>query len=97
MLALATVINSFGDREDLDRLLSVAPGVTRLHVRYRVLLALGALIRSRFVRQRDNGRVLEIIHAYQQGADGSLQRIIEETLSLIDSTSARAAPPPQPG
>jgi hypothetical protein len=83
IIALASVINAFPEKGDLERLLRVAPKASRLHVRYRVVLALGKLFRERVAGAADVEPVERVLSLYSQGADDSLRRLIENTRSAI--------------
>jgi hypothetical protein len=85
ILALAMVINVRPEAGDFDKLMRLAPRVSRLHVRYKVLIALSNLFRQGFVRKAsDRQATVNMINSiYRQNADSSLLKTIDATLSLI--------------
>jgi cbb3-type cytochrome oxidase subunit 3 len=83
VVALATVINTSPQPGDFARLMSVASGVTRLHVKYRVLVAASQLVRKRLVTKDDVARLQALLMEYEQGADGSLRQLISSTRSAL--------------
>jgi hypothetical protein len=82
---LAAMINAKPEPDDWNRLTSVAEGVKRLHVRYRVLQALGKLFSEQMAGKNEVRKAEEILSAYKQGADPSLLEKIENIRSLISS------------
>src|SRR5947209_3690129 len=85
VVALATLVNFAPGPGDLQRLLRVSSGLTRLHVQYRVILAVGTLIRQALVEQNEKADVERLLQQYEQGADSALAALIQDTLALIDA------------
>ena len=85
VLALATLINTNPFREHLPILLQAGQNLTRLHVRYRVLLAIVTLQKKGFIAEKDKQQVLDLVNSYRLKADDSLLQQIEATLSFLNS------------
>jgi hypothetical protein len=79
LLALAEIVRLSPEPADLQRLRLAAPRISRLHVRYRLLLAVGRLLDARFVEPGDASSIGEILQQFVAGADASLQAQIDRT------------------
>jgi hypothetical protein len=79
LLALAEIVRLSPEPSDLQRLRLVAPRISRLHVRYRHLLAVGRLLDRRFVEPDDASSISEILQQFAAGADASLRAQIDRT------------------
>jgi len=84
LIALAESIILSAEKGDGDRLLQAARGAKRLHVRYRVLIAVTKLLERKLLSLSDVGRVRELLREYEDGADNSLKRLISSVKSLIN-------------
>ena len=83
VLALATAVNIRPEPGDFDRLRSVAVPLQRLHVRYRVVVALAELYRKRLIPPSRRADLTALLQEYSIGADQSLQDLIDSTRSLL--------------
>jgi hypothetical protein len=94
LLALAEIVRLSPEDGDFDRLRQAAPRITRLHVRYRFLQALGGLFDRRFVSPQDAPAVDDILTRFGTGADAPLQAQIERTKARLTTflAEARLAP-----
>jgi hypothetical protein len=84
ILALASAINSFPENGDLDRLYWVKDKVTRLHVKYWIVMAIGRIFECIKMKTEDFNRAQQILDLFTLGADKSLQNRIIQTRSIID-------------
>lgn len=84
LIALAESIILSAETDDSERLLKAARGAKRLHVRYRVLIAITKLLERNLLSLADIGTVRELLREYEMGADGSLKRLISNVTSLIN-------------
>lgn len=86
-LALALAGYSLGnpEPEDVTRLEKVAFNVKRLHVRYRIVNALGQLFEKRMVKSEDQPTIINILDMYERDADESLRKLIKNTRSLMQT------------
>lgn len=84
-LALALAGYSLGSPESYDvvRLQRVAFNVQRLHIRYRIVNALGQLFEKKLVSPEARDNVMSILDFYEKDADDSLRTLIKNTRSLI--------------
>ena len=85
VLAMATLININPSRNDLQSLLGVGQGLTRMHVRYRVLLAIVTLQRKKYISDDDKKKVIDLVISYRDRADDPLLRQIDSTLAFLNS------------
>jgi hypothetical protein len=85
VLALATLINFDPHQTDLQLLMQVAQKLDRLHVRYRVLLAIVTLNKRGFIADNDKQSVTDLVKSYKLKADNSLLEQIDHTLSFLNS------------
>ena len=83
-LALASAVHAFPEAGDVERLLRIADEVTRLHVKYRIVLAFGRLFERRIATADDRNRVENVLSLYLKTADAPLRAQIEETRAVIE-------------
>lgn len=86
IIALAESIILSADTGDAARLLKAAHGAKRLHVRYRVLIAVTKLLERNLLPLPVLGSVKELLRDYEVGADNSLKRLIANVTSLLNET-----------
>ncbi|SFW89388.1 hypothetical protein [Chitinophaga sancti] len=86
IIALATMIAMRPENRDLNILLDLGKLVSRLHVRYRVLVALGTLASKKLIPLDSKNHILTFIQKYKAGADTSLMEMINNTTSLVQSS-----------
>jgi hypothetical protein len=84
LIALAESIILSADTGDAERLLKAAHGAKRLHVRYRVLIAVTKLLERNLLPLPTLGTVKELLRDYEVGADNSLKRLISNVTSLVN-------------
>jgi hypothetical protein len=87
ILTMARLAVSFPEPADVNRLLSAAPGVSRLHVRYSIILAFGRLVEDRLVGPETVSNIREILARFEVGADESLRERIMQLQALITITT----------
>jgi len=86
VLALASLINIDPHQNDFDKLVQVGEGLTRLHVRYRILLAIVTLQkRGDIGGQVRRLQAINLVKAYRSNADAPLVKQINYTLSFLTS------------
>jgi hypothetical protein len=88
LIALAAVIHVYPSPGDATLLLSVARNATRLHVKYRIVLALGALHDRDMIDPTQAKSSLAILDMYKKGADASLAKLIASSRPLFESAAA---------
>jgi hypothetical protein len=86
-LALAAAVAADPEEGCLQRILQVAQAVSRLHVRYKIVLALIALINKGLVEQRDVAAVREALRKMSIRADEPLLKVIADAEKLLDAVS----------
>jgi hypothetical protein len=84
VLALATLINLNPEKNDLESLLGVGQNLSRLHVRFRLLLAIVSLKKKGFITDADKQKVIDLVQSYRAKADESLLRQIDSTLAFLN-------------
>ncbi len=89
---LAVAITTDPELDDVDRLLKVAPLAKYLHCQNKVAVAIGRLFADRLATKEDIERSVNALELYKPRADSSLQRRIQETLSLIAQTTSTNIP-----
>jgi hypothetical protein len=82
-LALASLINIKPEIGDIENVLKAGDGITRLHVRYRILLAIVTLYKMGFINEKDKVKTVALVNSYKKNADQSLLRMIDSTLSTL--------------
>lgn len=83
ILALAAASHALPRKDDFTALMRVSHEVTRLHVKYRVVLALGRLFEQGMVDDSQKNEVLQMLDQYKHGADASLLGRIKQTERMI--------------
>lgn len=83
VLALATLINIDPHQNDFAKLLQVGDKLTRLHVRYRVLLAIITLQKRGFIDDGARQQAISLVKGFRVNADGRLLEMIGSTLSFL--------------
>ena len=84
-LALAAAAVADPEIADLDRLLLLALTAKRLHVRYKIVVALVSLINKGLVQVSRVPAVREALHRMASGADDALNQLIRDAGALLDS------------
>ena len=87
LLALAGTIHSNPEIGDLDRLITVAPRLDRLHVKYKVVMAIGRLFERNLVAAADVGRAMALLDSLARSGDAALLQRIERTRAIINTVS----------
>ncbi|HLK89423.1 MAG TPA: hypothetical protein VKZ18_06000 [Polyangia bacterium] len=87
IMALATSAHVAPSADDLTRLEKVADKVTRLHVRYRIVLAIEEMFRRRICGRPQRDRAVAILTRYLDRADESLRTAIQTALKTIDASA----------
>jgi dGTP triphosphohydrolase len=85
ILALAAASHTVPREGDVEHLLHVADEVSRLHVKYRIVLALGRLFERGIAKKDQVEPVCEVLRAYKHGADRSLSNRISYSENVIRS------------
>src|SRR5262249_50647192 len=88
IVAFAAAVVGEPDIHDLDLLLRTQGMAKRLHVRYRLVLALAVLINRGFVADADRERVDTALTVFDKGADAPLSKLISDTKSLLQEVAA---------
>lgn len=83
LAAFASMVIATPGRDDLRLLLKSAQRAKRLHIRYRLVLALAVLINKGFVEEADRQPIAHALDAMEQGADPSLKNLIHDTNDLL--------------
>jgi UDP-2,3-diacylglucosamine pyrophosphatase LpxH len=84
-VGLASAINALPLEGDLDLLLKASKHVKKLHVMYRIVVAIGRLFEAGGgASAADGAGAKEVLNAFMQRADDSLKRRITQTQSIID-------------
>jgi hypothetical protein len=89
ILALANAVHSFPEKGDLDRLFFVKDKVTRPHVKYWILMAVGRIFELGMATTEDAEQALEMLRLFAMEADSSLKKRINQTRSIIQITKPR--------
>lgn len=85
VLALAVLITIRPERSDFDTLYDASINLNRLHVRYRVLMALVALCERKLLPSSAKGPILELLQKFRKDADYALLDMIKYTKSLVNT------------
>lgn len=86
ILALANYILNFPEQGDLDYLLRLTDRVERLHVKYRIVQAIGELFTKSYASAADIFVIERIFNKYEKGADEKLLSLIKGTRVLISNS-----------
>lgn len=84
IITLATMIITHTESGDLDRLFKVADKATRLHVKYRVVNAIGKLIDYKLVSISDKPRIIQLLKKYRNNTDDNLLQKIDSIATLVE-------------
>lgn len=82
-LALASLINIKPETGDIENLLTAGQGITRLHVRYRFLLAIVTLHNKGFINENERNETFSLVNSYKKNADKPLLQMIDSTMLTI--------------
>lgn len=85
LVALAGAVQTLPEEGDLQRLLTASRRISRLHVKYRFVLAFTRLIEKDLVSNGDINRIQEVLDKFQRDADASLQLRIQRTRAFIEA------------
>ena len=78
LLALAAAICAYPEKDDINFLVRVANKVKRLHVKYRILLAIDTLFQSDYISKEFTPSIEQILEKYSYKADKPLLNRIEQ-------------------
>jgi Calcineurin-like phosphoesterase len=81
---LASAINALPMEGDLNLLLKASDKVTKLHVMYRIVVALGRLFEIGIATSADATGVMAVLEIFMRHADAPLKRRIEQTRSIME-------------
>jgi hypothetical protein len=87
ILTAARLALTYPERGDAERLLTAAPRVARLHVRYHMALAFGRLVEASLVDETGVTRILAALSNFEIGADEFLARRLAQVRALIETTT----------
>lgn len=87
ILGLATLVQAFPQDGDTERLLKAATKAQRLHVRYKVVLALSKLADIGALRAEDRTATQALLETWAPGADEDLSKRIAALREKLRSTS----------
>lgn len=85
ILALAALVHAGPQPGDVARLLRAGAKVTRLHVQYRITVAMAEIFRRGLASRPDKQPAGQMLRMYLPRADESLRKAIEATLNVIDA------------
>ncbi len=88
IVAFAAAVVAQPELDDLALLLGTRGVAKRLHVRYRLVLALAVLINKGFVADTDREPVDTTLTVFDRGADAPLSKLIADTKSLLQEVAA---------
>jgi hypothetical protein len=83
ILALAAASHMLPKPGDLELLMRIADQVTRLHVKYRIVMAIGRLFERGIADKSMAEPVFNLLASFRQGADQSLLNRIDYTESTV--------------
>jgi hypothetical protein len=87
-VALASAIATDPEEGDLDRILHVVPMLSRLHVRFKFVVALISMLNKGLIRDTDFDKVHETLRGMSVSADEGLQKIISDAEGLLEAIKA---------
>ncbi len=85
ILALAAASHTLPKSGDLEHLLHVADEVERLHIKYRIVMAIGRLFERGLADADQADEACAVLAAYKHGADKSLRGRIKYTETAIQA------------
>jgi hypothetical protein len=89
IVGLADSILLVPESDDIERLLKAGVHVQRLHVKFRVLVALTKLFESGFGSEKQIDSTFDLLKTYSDKADPPLQRVINNTRSYLGQIRAQ--------
>lgn len=93
ILALAATIHSFPLPGDAARLLRISQKATKLHVRYKVAMAMARLVERKLATKEEADAFGKSLDEYKQTADRSLGRRIGWTQAVIRQSKSEDPSP----
>jgi hypothetical protein len=89
LVGLAAAVILDPEPEDVERLLKASGrGIERLHVRYRLLVALGRLHERNLISAAQRERLVPILEQFRDGADRSLLERINSTATWLKRSAS---------
>jgi hypothetical protein len=88
IVAFSAAVIAQPEPGDLALLLGTQGLAKRLHVRYRLVLALAVLINKGLVADADRERIDTTLTVFDKGADAPLSKLIADTKSLLQEIAA---------
>ena len=90
LMALISAIHSKPEEGDLARLSTAAAKVSKLHIKYRIAMALGRLFNLNLAGKGEVPEALTILDRLKVGADEPLRHRINQTRAIIDLAVRKA-------
>jgi hypothetical protein len=87
-LAFAAAVTADPEAADVSRLIGISGNVKRLHVRYRLVVALTVLISRGLVKKADQPEVEAALNRFRSGADLPLNTAIQDAENLLKAVLA---------
>ena len=84
IMALAAAIHSFPDKDDFARISLIADKVDRLHIKYRIVMAIGRIFERNLAASDDTNEALRILDQFTEDADPPLRRRITQTKAILE-------------
>lgn len=82
-LALAAAVIALPQAGDDDLILAAGAGIERLHVRYRIAVAVSELVQSQILKPKLVPDMESLINSYRKSADDRLLRRIKWTMATL--------------
>ncbi len=83
IIALATTIHTLPKNDDPKHILRIADEANRLHVKYRIVLAMGKLLEKGIPNRYETEEFTRVLESYLHDADQPLERRISYTMTLL--------------
>jgi len=88
LMALTSAIHLLPDEKDFDRLAQIAGKIRRLHIKYRLTMAIGRIFEQNLIAECNAADAKNILDQYEVTADPPLKKRIEQTRSIIQYSLA---------
>jgi len=86
LLSLAATIQAFPEKQDVFLILKSCSKVTRLHVKYRIAIAISKLAERNLIPFELFNKVLYLLNTYTNGADAYLLKRLQASTNTVKSS-----------
>lgn len=88
LMALTSAIHLLPDEQDFSRLVQISGKIRRLHIKYRIAMAIARVFELNLIKRNEIENAKDILDQYEVEADAPLKKRIEQTRAIIEYSLA---------